>query len=286
MEWVVLDAPLDSSGNGRGEQRAPAALRATGLISRLRAADGGRVAAEVSDPRRDPETGLVGAEQVRQASRRIGEAVGTQLDADRRPLVLGGDCTIMVGIALALPPVCDLWFLDGHPDFLDGRTSPTGEGADMDLSLVTGHGPTGVLAALDGPRPLVDPQRVDLVGHRTETDEDARQEAARVDPRVRQTPAAEVRRAGADRTSRRLAAGTAPAWLHLDLDVLDQAALPAVTYPQPDGLDWADLVALLRPLAASGRLIGASVADFNPDLDPNGEYAARIVDALYAGLAV
>jgi arginase len=78
----------------------------------------------------------------------------------------------------------------------------------------------------------------------------------------------------------RLAA--APAWLHLDLDVLDETALPAVSYAQPAGLDWDELLALARPLAAAPNLIGLSVADFNPDRDPDGVHAARIVDALVA----
>ena len=78
---------------------------------------------------------------------------------------------------------------------------------------------------------------------------------------------------------RRRLAGS-PAWLHLDLDVLDEGVLPAVTYPQPLGLDWDDLVALIRPLVAAPNLLGVSVADFNPDRDADGIHAARIVKAL------
>lgn len=75
-----------------------------------------------------------------------------------------------------------------------------------------------------------------------------------------------------------------PAWLHLDLDVLDETALPAVTYPQPRGLDWDAFVALARPLMASDALVGVSVADFNPDLDEDGTHARRVVDALASAL--
>ena len=74
--------------------------------------------------------------------------------------------------------------------------------------------------------------------------------------------------------------GSGSAWLHLDLDALDEAALPAVSYPQPDGLDWDSLVAIARPLLASQALVGISVADFNPDLDEEGVYARRVVQAL------
>jgi arginase family enzyme len=62
------------------------------------------------------------------------------------------------------------------------------------------------------------------------------------------------------------------------LDGLDPVALPAVSYPQPGGLDWDQLANVVTPLARSPRLLGVSVADFRADLDPTGERAARIVD--------
>ncbi|MEJ7757350.1 MAG: arginase family protein [Nocardioidaceae bacterium] len=69
-------------------------------------------------------------------------------------------------------------------------------------------------------------------------------------------------------------------WLHLDLDVLDPQSLPAVTYPQPGGLDWDQLAVLIDPLAQSPQLIGLSIADFRPDLDPTGDLAAQVLDVL------
>ncbi|PWR10444.1 arginase [Micromonospora sicca] len=280
MRWTVLDAALDSSGRGRGEERAPGALRAAGLLERLDARDGGAVDARIDDPRRDPATGLIGAAQVRRASSAIAAGVARVRAAGERPLVLGGDCTILLGVFLDLPAGTGLWFLDGHVDFFDGRTSETGEGADMELSILTGHGPD-----LFG-RALVDPAQVRLLGHRPPGDDPSRREAARVDPRVVQLPAAALRRRGAAAVGRELAAdGVAPAWLHLDLDVLDPGALPAVTYPEPDGLDWDDLVALVGPLARSERLLGLSVADFNADEDPDGRHARHVVEVLSAALA-
>ena len=69
-------------------------------------------------------------------------------------------------------------------------------------------------------------------------------------------------------------------WLHLDLDVLDQAVLPAVDYPMPGGLTWEVLAELARPLAHSPALIGADVTIYNPALDVDGRYAKRIVALL------
>ncbi|MEU6077151.1 arginase family protein [Micromonospora sp. NPDC047074] len=283
MRWSVLDAPLDSSGRGRGERRAPEALRAAGLLGRLGAADAGTVDALITDPVRDPETGVVGADQVRRASRAIAARVTELLDTGRHPLLLGGDCAILPGALQGLSAGFDLWFLDAHLDFEDGRSSPTGEGADMDLSIVTDHGPAGVL---DREGPLVDPDQVHVLGHRPldQASADGR-EASRVDPAVHLVPASRLRGADAATVGNDLAAGTTPAWLHLDLDVLDPLVLPAVSYPEPGGLDWADVTALTRPLVRSGRLIGMSVTDFNADEDPDGRHAERIVQALAELLA-
>jgi arginase family enzyme len=280
VDWIVLDVPIDSSGSGRGEQRAPAALRAAGLLERLAARDGGVVDANVRNPSRDPASGVIAAAEIRQATKHIAAALRSLPGPAACPLVVGGDCTLLLGVFTAQPPGTGLWFVDGHPDFLDGHTSPTGEAADMDLSILTGHGPSSLVGT---DRALVDPAAVDLVGHRTPTDESEREEAARIDRSIRRTTARQVRERGPARVGREMAArDTAPAWLHIDLDVLDAASLPAVTYPQPDGLDWDDLVALTQPLVRSGRLCGISVADFNPDLDPDGRHARRVVDALSA----
>ncbi len=71
-----------------------------------------------------------------------------------------------------------------------------------------------------------------------------------------------------------------PMWLHVDLDILDPSALPAVTYPQPGGPDFPQLSQLLRPMLSAPALIGVSVADFRPDLDPDGTAAARVAGLL------
>jgi arginase family enzyme len=278
--FTIIDAPLDCSGAGRAEERAPAALRAAGLVARVGSRDGGEADARIRDSRRDAETGVIGADDVRRASLAIDARVREVLDAGERPLVVGGDCTLLLGVFAALPRGTGLWFVDGHADFFDGDSSPTGEAADMELSILTGHGPAGLL---ERGEPLLDPSSAVLLGHRPpELDPEVARENARLDPSIQALTAPEVRergpaRVGAD-AAERLAA--IPAWLHLDLDVLDESALPAVSYPQPLGLGWDEFVALARPLAAAPNLVGISVADFNPDRDPDGSHASRVVEAL------
>lgn len=278
--FAVIDAPVDSSGTGRGEERAPAALRAAGLVERLRARDAGEAEARIRDTRRDPKTGVVAAADLRRAAAAISSRVGEAVEAGERPLVLGGDCALLLGVFQALPCGSGLWFVDGHADFFDGESSPTGEAADMDLAILTGHGPPGLLGRDE---PLLEPGAVVLLGHRPdELDSEVARENARLDPVIHAVTAPRVRERGAAEVGADAAARLAerPAWLHLDLDVLDEAALPAVSYPQSLGLGWDELVELARPLAAAPNLLGVSVADFNPDADPGGAHAARVVEVL------
>ena len=157
----------------------------------------------------------------------------------------------------------------------------------MELAMLAGGSAQG-LVDLAEEGPLVEPADVVILGHRPGSlSPDVARELERVPAAMARMSAEEIVAAGpaevGERWERALA-GRGPAWLHLDLDALDEAALPAVTYPQPRGLDWDAFVALARPLLASDALIGASVADFNPDLDEDGRHARRVVDALASAL--
>jgi arginase family enzyme len=278
--FAVIDAPIDSSGTGRGEERAPVALRAAGLLERLGARDAGEADARIRDTRREADTGVVAASEVRRASTAIASRMREVLDAGERPLLLGGDCTLLLGVFAAVPRGSGLWFVDGHADFLDGESSHTGETADMELAILTGHGPPELLT---GSRPPLEPSAVVLLGHRPAgLHPDVARENARLDPAIHALTAPQLRERGPARMGIDAAVRLArrPAWLHLDLDVLDEGALPAVSYPQPLGLDWHELVDLARPLAAAPNLLGVSIADYNPDRDPDGAHAAQIVEAL------
>jgi len=289
--WVVLGAPLDSSGAGRGEERAPEALLAAGLADRLEARAEGDIVAPLRDPQRDTVSGVIAVEQLAVASTALRDTVAGALRRGERPLVVGGDCSVLPGaLAGARLAVGDLalWMVDGHPDALDGETSGTGEAADMDLAIVLGRGAPS-LTGLAGTAALVAPEHVTLIGHRPATlDTDVAAELALVPPEVAQTTAPGLRARGASEIGRAVCAATngKPAWLHLDLDALDETELPAVTYRQPQGLRWNELIDLVRPLLHAPNLVGVSLADYEPDLDPDGRYARRIVGALAAAWPV
>ena len=286
-DWFLIGAPWDCSGTGRGEQAAPAALRAAGLPA-LVGLDRGDAGTVIDSTRRDQRTGVLALPETVRAARALAGTLDEALGElpGRRPLVVGGDCSILLGILPALRgrvgPV-GLWFLDGHPDYLDGPGSDTGETADMDLAVLTGDG-AEPLVTLAGAAPMVPVTDAVLLGHRTrDLDAGAAAELARLPGGLRRIDAATMvadPAAAGRRAAAWLAGAGRGAWLHLDLDVLDPAVLPAVTYPQPGGADWDQLAAVLEPLARSPRLLGVSVADFRPDLDPTGDLATRVLEVL------
>jgi len=282
---TVVGVPFDCTGRFAGCERLPAALRATGLVERLGARDAGNLQVVIADPRRDPETGIVGFDDQVAAAGVILEGVGNLLERGERPLLLGGDCPLLIGAVAAARRHAGrvgLAFVDGHLDFYDGRSSPTGEAADMELAVLLGIGPDE-LTRLAGDPPLVAAENVAVLGARdgqTALSEGA-PDPRKLSPETQIYEPEEIRETGARElggsVAEALAARTDALWLHIDLDVLDAEELPAVDYPQPGGLTWEDLA---QPFAALPTLLGADVTILNPTLDPGNLYAGRAADLL------
>ena len=95
---------------------------------------------------------------------------------------------------------------------------------------------------------------------------------------------AELRAAGLDAAGRAAADRLGRFWIHLDVDVLDELAMPATDYLMPGGLEWDELAALMGPLGAAPGLVGLSLGCVNPDKDPGGRYAERTCELLAGAL--
>lgn len=294
--YAVIEAPSNLGLKPTGVEGLAAALLDLGLDGRIGADRRGRVPAPPYDPARDPDTGLLNGPGIRAYARALSDAVGASLDAGRFPVVLGGDCSVLLGGLLALrrrrpqQGRYGLLFLDGHADFYTPAAEPNGEVASMELALATGRGPA-LLADLEGLGPLVQAEDVAALGVR-----DADEAREHGSPDLAQTAAlvadlAHVRRVGIGAAvgaalDRLRANRVAGAWLHLDADVLDDAVMPAVDYRQPSGLSPDELADALRLAVRSGLLAGMTVTIYNPALDTPDRAAGRVLaDVLAAGLA-
>ncbi|MGZ4398338.1 MAG: arginase family protein, partial [Gaiellaceae bacterium] len=69
-------------------------------------------------------------------------------------------------------------------------------------------------------------------------------------------------------------------WVHLDVDVLDDAIMPAVDYRNAGGLTWDQASELLRGLLTEPRACGLDVTIYNPNLDPNRCIAHELCDLI------
>lgn len=288
--YAIVQAPSVLGLFPDGVETLPQALLDAGLADGLGARDAGRVEPPDYDPVRDPATGLLNPQGIADYSRTLADALGKVLDRGEFPVVLGGDCSIVLGCLLALRRRgrSGLLFLDGHADFYQPQAEPNGEAASMDLALATGRGPD-IVTDIEGRRPLVRDDDVVVLARRDAVDAEAHGSRRIEDTPIKMIELAQVRADG-------MAASVEHAldhlrkpqldgfWVHLDADVLDDAIMPAVAYRMPDGLSWNELATALAGAVASGRALGIDITVFNPALDADGTIARRFAETLALGL--
>jgi arginase len=287
----VIGVPFNSSGVAGGEAAGPKVLRKEGLVAALRrrhdVVDAGDVVVPPSRPDRDPLSGIIAPDVLVAMVDAVAVAVGSALADDRLPVVVGGDCPLLLGCLQAagrhVGGEVRLLFVDGHEDAYPPHTSLTGEAADMELGMALGLTTVTGLPALSDRLPLVAVDDVIVLGPRDLAE--IRQEgAASIRDRVTVLDDVELRERDIHRVVGDWVDATERAgrrfWLHLDLDSLTSVALPAVSYLQPGGLDWDELDAIGRRAVASPALLGIDVTIYNPDLDPTREGAMMIVNLL------
>jgi arginase len=282
----VIEAPSVLGLFPRGVERLPDALLDAGLADALDARRAGRVDAPPYEPRRDPATGLLNPTGLRDYAHRLADTTGEVLDGGEVPVVLGGDCSILLGNLLALSRRGrhGLLFLDGHADFYQPEAEPNGEAASMDLALATGRGPN-VVADLDGRGALVRDEDVVVFGRRDAEEAEEAGSQGIEDTAVAVIDLATVRDRGVERSvgdalERVVRPELDGFWVHLDCDVLDDAVMPAVDYRLPGGLSWDELETILAAAIATGRAVGLEVTIFNPALDTGGVIIRTLVGRL------
>jgi arginase len=297
VTFAVIGVPTSAGTHGPGQEKAPRALRQAGLVERLRAAglavedDGdlpaARYQAGAADPRQRNLAGVV------EVAGRVADRVHAALDRGRKPLVLGGDCTITLGVVAGFArhgADLGLLYFDGDADLSTPATSRSGILDAMVVAHLLGEG-APALAGI-GPRtPLLAPDRLLLFGYDDPDDLGEPQQAllARHGPaawpagRARAVPGGPGVAAAAALAELEAHAGTV--LVHFDVDVVDSGDLPLANFPHfGQGLSLAEAFACLDAFLASPRLGGLIVTEVNPDHDPGGQLA-RLVDGLVAALA-
>ncbi len=147
---VVLDGPSNLGlrppvpGAVPGCYKLAGAIRDQGFLPRIGAADAGYV----TPPRYDregwkPGDGVFNAEEIAAYTVKLADRLTTLFDEERFVVLLGGECSILLGPALALKRRgrYGVVYLDGHSDFRTVDNSPhVGAAGGEALALITGRG--------------------------------------------------------------------------------------------------------------------------------------------------
>ncbi|HTV67261.1 MAG TPA: arginase family protein [Rhizobiaceae bacterium] len=287
---AIIEAPSNLGLTTSGVEELPTALLNAGLAAKLAARLVGRLKPPAHESTKDSGTGVLNASPIADYAMTLAGAIEAVIDDGDVPLVLGGDCSILLGCLLAMRRRgrSGLFFIDAHADFFQPEAEPLGEVASMELALATGNGPS-VLVDLEGRGPLVREEDVAAFGRRDEEDSEQSGSQRIEDTKVKLISLTDIRRDGAqpllEDALRHLDARHLDGfWLHLDADVLDDAINPAVDHRIEGGLSWDELTAALKAAFATGHVKGMDITILNPRLDKDGTIVRRFVDAVAEGL--
>ncbi|MFE4691315.1 arginase family protein [Streptomyces sp. NPDC056749] len=292
---VVLDAPSNlglrppAPGTVPGCHKLAGALRDRRIVQRLGASEGG----VVLPPRYDrgdwkEGDGVFNADAIGSYTRTLADRIEGHVRAGEFPVVLGGDCSIQLGAALALRRIgrYGLAAIDGSADFRHlGNGGGIGAAGGEELAISTGRGQAD-LADIEGLGPYLRDEDIRLFGMRDD-DEDRAEMAAL---KISNATVGEIREWGPDAVARAVVQSLEiPVldgfWVHLDADVLDPSVMPAVDSPDDGGLFPGELASLLHPLVGSPRCVGLNVTIYDPDLDPDGTAGTLLTDLVVGAFA-
>jgi arginase len=281
-------------GHEPGTWRAPEALTRAGLVEALAPARVLDLAGPAYGTTAQPGTRIRNGHAIRAFNLALADVVAAAIGAGELPIVIGGDCTILLG-ALAgarrhMP--LSLVHLDGHSDFRHpgnhDAAATLGAAAGMDLALATGRGEPLLTEWPGVSTPLVPDEQVVQIGEREGRDDDFPWPDIK-DTAITRIDVFTAREIGMDevlaRTRDTLDRTGWPFWLHFDIDILDQSVMPAVDSPGSPGIDPQDLAILVHHLVADPRCAGLDLTIFDPDLDPDGRHAQLIVALLRKAFA-
>jgi arginase len=241
--------------------------------------------------KRSSSHAVLNEESLKTFSIELSERIENVLSTNKFPLVLGGDCSVLIGAMLALKSRgrFGLIFMDAHADFYLPHQSKTGEAADMDLAIVTGRG-SSMLTDINKLRPYVTDANVFHVGQRDMDEAELFGCQSLEDTGIHVYNYPMIRAAGLKKCSDSILKLASEHeldgyWIHFDADVLADDVNPAVDYRLPEGLAFEECEYLLQRFIQSLPIAGMTVTIYNPALDPDRMVAPHLVACLVRAFA-
>jgi arginase len=290
---ALIGAPSSAAAFSAGSEKAPAALRAAGLIEKLQAA--GYEVVDYGDcaPR------LFADDEEHRRARNLSEIVAGLNDLRTRAelavkngalvLVLGGDCAQVIGLLTGArryyKHVNLLWF-DRDADLNTPASTPSGRIDGMVVAHIIGKG-APELVRFWSEAPLVREPDVTLFG--LERLDPPEQEFLSKSP-MRHIYAVDIQAKGGSKAAHealvQVHADMREFVLHLDTDVIAEEDFSAVNVPGSGGLRIDEVRRSFIEFVKHKNLLGLDVAQYNPDKDPEGSGAKKLVDLLVEALSL
>lgn len=229
---------------------------------------------------KDNETQILNANSLVEYAREQAYLINNLLTQNKFPFILGGDCSILLGAAIALKQKGNygLFYLDGHTDFMNISLSETGGVGGMAASIVTGNGHVKLSNILNL-SPYIKEANLWCVGNR-EYDEEYENEIRNSDATYLSLN--DLRKQGILNSVQSFLTEIKNKnldgfWLHIDVDVLNDVVMPCVDSRTADGLTYTEFNELTSYLFQSEKLSGLEITILDPDLDPTGQYTKEFV---------
>ncbi len=290
---AILELPFNlglrepSPGKEPGVKNLPEHFKQHGFHELLKPEATRKLSAPPYQAVRDKESGVLNVREIADYANNQSHLLQSILSEKFFPIAIGGDCSILIGNALALKKLgrYGLFYLDGHTDYMHPGFSESGGAAGMDLGIVTGYGHES-LTNIEELQPYFKQEHVWCVGNREYDQEyvnEIRQSAIQyVDlQRLREEGIAACAEAFLQMVHKEKLDGF---WIHIDVDVLNDNIMPAVDSRAPDGLSYEEFNKILGLLLKDEKATGLEITILDPDLDPTGEYAKNFIGNFYKTL--
>lgn len=286
----IIGVPSSAGARRSGQERAPQAFRGAGFIARLHSAG-----FEVSDFGDLPEVPFhtdlqqpkaQNLQLVVDVARRVANQVERVVNDKALPIVLGGDCTITLGVVAGLihqAPNLGLMYLDGDLDLNTPDTTTSGIFDGMVIAHMTGKG-VDTLTRLGSRYPLMAEEDIVLYGYNIEAGGiDAVEIEVLQQCEMIEYPISKIRgkvKELAREALSQLEDRSDSILVHFDVDVIDFEDFPAADLPHYHGLSFDEAISALEVFTASRKLAALVITEFNADRDVDGMLALRLVNAV------
>jgi arginase len=289
-EFILIEAPSNlglkepQPGIEPGVKFFPSVMEQENFASLAGIKKKTRIDAPVYSTAIDPESKVRNAGSIINYSHDLADAIDGCIIKKEIPVLIGGDCSILIGAALSLKRNGNygLFFIDGHTDYVLPEESGSSGAAGMDLAIVTGNGHEK-LTNIENLGPYIEEENVFCFGNRDLSEDWYVNEI--IQSRIHYYDLPSLRANTIPFITGKFLQMVASKkldgfWIHLDVDVLDDKLMPCVDSRQADGLNYKELGQTLGPLIRSADFRGIEVTIYDPTLDEDGFYGRQFAKEL------